>query len=128
MPEDKDYFGKKLRRAERARENAYFRQLDQALIEQMRQKDRAEDMAAAPQPQEMFPSILVPVDFSTYAANSLRYAVGIADRFASSIISITRHSTRDDDARCVPAFGVSKPPVHVLGPPASTARSSVASG
>jgi nucleotide-binding universal stress UspA family protein len=86
MTEDKDYFGEKLRLVERARENAYFRQLDQALIEQMRQKDRAEDMAAAPQPPEMFPSILVPVDFSTYAANALRYAVGIADRFASSII------------------------------------------
>src|SRR5262249_59133173 len=84
--EDKDYFGEKLRLVERARENAYFRKLDQALIEQMRQKDHAEDMAAAPQLPEMFPSILVPVDFSTYAANALRYAVGIADRFASSII------------------------------------------
>ena len=85
MTEDKDYFGEKLRLVERARENAYFRKLDQALIEQMRQKDHTEDMAAAPQSPEMFPSILVPVDFSTYAANALRYAVGIADRFASSI-------------------------------------------
>ena len=49
MTEDKDYFGEKLRLVERARENAYFRKLDQALIEQMRQKDHAEDMAAAPQ-------------------------------------------------------------------------------
>jgi nucleotide-binding universal stress UspA family protein len=85
MAEDKDYFGEKLRLAERAREDAYFRQLDQALIEQMRQKDRAEN-TAAPQSPEMFPSILVPVDFSTYSANALRYAIGIADRFASSII------------------------------------------
>jgi universal stress protein A len=85
MAEDKNYFGEKLRLAERAREDAYFRQLDQALIEQMRQKDREATAAAAPAP-EMFTSILVPVDFSTYSADALRYAVGIADRFASSII------------------------------------------
>src|SRR5712691_4079309 len=86
MAEDKDYFGEKLRLAERAREDAYFRKLDQALIAQMRQKDREEETAAAPQPPEMFTSILVPVDFSMYSADALRYAVGIADRFASSII------------------------------------------
>ncbi len=87
MAEDKDYFGEKLRLAERAREDAYFRQLDQALMEQMRQKDRDATAAAAPAPA-MFTSILVPVDFSTYAADALRYAVGIADRFASSIIVV----------------------------------------
>jgi len=86
MTEDRDYFGEKLRLVERARENAYFRKLDQALIEQMRQKDHVEDTAAAPQSPQMFPSILVPVDFSTYSANALRYAIEIADRFASSII------------------------------------------
>lgn len=85
MAEDKDYLGEKLRLAERAREDAYFRTLDQALIAQMRQKDRA-DTAAAVQPPALFASILVPVDFSTYSADALRYAVGIADRFASSII------------------------------------------
>jgi len=85
MAEDKDYLGEKLRLAERAREDAYFRTLDQALIAQMRQKDR-EDTAAAAQPPGMFTSILVPVDFSTYSADALRYAVGIAERFASSII------------------------------------------
>jgi nucleotide-binding universal stress UspA family protein len=85
MTEDKDYFGEKLRLAERAREDAYFRKLDQALIAQMRQKDRDETVAAAPAP-EMFTSILVPVDFSRYAADALRYAAGIAARFASSIM------------------------------------------
>ena len=40
MAEDKDYLGEKLHRAERAREDAYFRKLDQVLIAQMRQKDR----------------------------------------------------------------------------------------
>ena len=85
MAEDKDYLGEKLRLAERAREDVYFRTLDQALIAQMRQKDR-EDAAAAAPPPEMFTSILVPVDFSTYSADALRYAVGIAERFASSII------------------------------------------
>src|SRR5215468_4281458 len=85
MAEDKDYLGEKLRLAERAREDAYFRRLDQALIAQMRQKDREEAAAAAP-PPGMFTSILVPVDFSAYSADALRYAVGIAERFASSII------------------------------------------
>jgi nucleotide-binding universal stress UspA family protein len=86
MAEDKDYFGEKLRLVERAREDAYFRTLDQALLAQMRQHDRAEATAAAPQAPELFPSILVPVDFSPYAANALYYALGIADRCASSII------------------------------------------
>lgn len=85
MAEDKDYLGEKLRLAERAREDAYFRALDQALIAQMRQKDREETAATAPSPG-MFTSILVPVDFSAYSADALRYAVGIAERFASSII------------------------------------------
>src|SRR5712691_13195327 len=85
MAEDKDYLGEKLRLAERAREDAYFRKLDQALIAQMRQKE-CEAMSAAAESPEMFASILVPVDFSTYSANALRYAVGIADRFASSIM------------------------------------------
>ncbi len=85
MAEDKDYFGEQLRLAERAREEAYFRTLDQALIAQMRQKDREDTTAAAPS-LGMFTSILVPVDFSAYAADALRYAVGIAERFASSII------------------------------------------
>jgi len=62
MAEDKDYLGEKLRLAERAREDAYFCKLDQALIAQMRQKDR-EAMSAAAESPEMFASILVPVDF-----------------------------------------------------------------
>lgn len=86
MAEDKDYFGEKLRLAERAREDAYFRKLDQALLDQMRQQDRAAVTAAAPSAPELFASILVPVDFSPYASNALRYALGIAERFASSII------------------------------------------
>ena len=85
MAEDKDYFGEKLRLAERAREDAYFRKLDQTLIAQMQQKERDETVAATPAPA-MFTSILVPVDFSTYSANALRYAAGIAARFASSIM------------------------------------------
>ena len=64
MAEDKDYFGEKLRLAERAREDVYFRKLDQALIAQMQQKDREAIAAAA----------------------ALRYAAGIAARFASSIM------------------------------------------
>jgi universal stress protein A len=75
-----------LRLAERAREDAYFRQLDQALLAQMRQHERAEATVAAPQAPALFPSILVPVDFSPYAASAFRYALAIADRCASSLI------------------------------------------
>ena len=85
MAEDKDYLGEKLRLAERAREDAYFRRLDQVLIAQMRQQAHAEPEVAT-QVQQLFTSILVPVDFSTYSASALRYAAGIADRFAASVI------------------------------------------
>lgn len=85
MAGDKDYFTEKLRLAERAREDAYFRKLDQALIAQMRQRDRDEAEVAL-QTQIIFKSILVPVDFSAHAASALRYAASIATRFASSII------------------------------------------
>jgi nucleotide-binding universal stress UspA family protein len=85
MAEDKDYLGEKLRLAERAREDVYFRALDQALIAQMQQQARAEDAATAQQ-QAMFTPILVPVDFSDYATAALRYAASIAERFASSLI------------------------------------------
>ena len=85
MAEEKDSLGEKLRLAERAREDAYFSQLDQALMAQMRQQEPAEADAAIPWPG-MFTPILVPVDFSEYAASALRYTAGIAARFASSII------------------------------------------
>ena len=85
MAEDKDYLGEKLRLAERAREDAYFRTLDRALIEQMRQQADAEAEDAA-QVQQLFTSILVPVDFSAYSTIALRYAAGIADQFTASVI------------------------------------------
>src|SRR5574341_1966721 len=87
MTEEKDYLGEKLRLAERAREDAYFRQLDQALIAQMRQQEQAEAEDVIPW-QGMFTPILVPVDFSAYSASALRYTAGIAARFGSSIIVI----------------------------------------
>jgi Zn-finger nucleic acid-binding protein len=40
--EEKDYLGETLRRAERGREEAYFRQLDQKLVAELRQKDAEE--------------------------------------------------------------------------------------
>jgi universal stress protein A len=52
----------------------------------MRQHDRAEAPAAAPQAPALFPSILVPVDFSPYAASAFHYALAIADRCTSSLI------------------------------------------
>jgi nucleotide-binding universal stress UspA family protein len=85
MAEDKDYLGEKLRLAERAREDAYFRALDQALIAQMRQQAHAEAEVTTPV-QQLFTPILVPVDFSAYAAAALRYASAMADRFAASVL------------------------------------------
>ncbi len=42
MSQEKDYLGEKLRLVERGRENAYFRKLDQELLEQLRKKDAEE--------------------------------------------------------------------------------------
>jgi nucleotide-binding universal stress UspA family protein len=117
MAEEKDYFGETLRLAERAREDAYFRKLDQALLAQMRQHARAEATAAAPQAAALFPSILVPVDFSPYAASALHYALAIADRCASSLIVlhvIPREMTTQAvyqrlGHRDLPFFGPSQP-------------------
>jgi len=122
MAEDKDYFGEKLRLVERARENAYFRKLDQTLLAQMRQHDRAETPVAAPQAPGLFPSILVPVDFSPYAANALRSALDIADHYASSLIvlHVIPHETTTQAVyqrlgyRDLPFFG----PLHPQSTPA----------
>jgi hypothetical protein len=46
MSEDKDYLGEKLRLAEKGRENAYFRKLNQELLERLRQQD-AEELETA---------------------------------------------------------------------------------
>lgn len=85
MTQEKDYLGEKLRLAERAREDMYFRQLDQALIAQMRQQERA-DAGATTRAEPLFTSILVPVDFSAYSTVALHYAAGLAERFGSSLI------------------------------------------
>jgi nucleotide-binding universal stress UspA family protein len=130
MAEDKDYFGEKLRLAERAREDAYFRKLDQALLSQMRQQDRAAATAAAPPAPGLFTSILVPVDFSPYAANALRYALGIAERFASSIIVLhviprdtTTHALSQRlGHRDLPFFGPLRAPQSALEVPSEVAE------
>lgn len=85
MTTDKDYFGETLRLAERAREEVYFRKLDQALLAQMRQQHPPETEAVAPVSAALFTSILVPVDFSPYSADAWRYAASIAARFAASL-------------------------------------------
>ncbi len=84
MAEDKDYLGEKLRLAERAREDVYFRALDQALIAQMQQQARAEAAATAQQ-QAMFTPILVPVDFSECSKKALAYAIPLAKQFGATI-------------------------------------------
>jgi nucleotide-binding universal stress UspA family protein len=88
MAEEKDYLGEKLRLIERAREDTYFRQLDQALIAKMRQeaaKEAAEAEEAA-RLERAFTPILIPVDFSPYATRALLIAADLAERFGSSLI------------------------------------------
>ena len=88
MAEEKDYLGEKLRLVERAREDTYFRRLDQALIAKMRQeaaKEAAEAEEAA-RLERVFTPILIPVDFSPYATHALLTAADIAERFGSSLI------------------------------------------
>ena len=89
MAEYRDYLGDKLRLVEQARENEYFRKLDQELIAKMRQEaaataEKAEE--ASPRDTNLFTPILVPVDFSPYAIQALERAADVAERFGSSLI------------------------------------------
>ncbi len=89
MAEYRDYLGDKLRLVERARENEYFRKLDQELLAKMRQEaattaEQAEE--ASPRDTNLFTPILVPVDFSPYSVQALERAADVAERFGSSLI------------------------------------------
>ena len=88
MAEEKDYLGEKLRLVERAREDAYFRKLDQALIAKMREESAKEagEAEEATRLDRVFTPILIPVDFSPYAIQALLKAADIAERFGSSLI------------------------------------------
>jgi universal stress protein A len=90
MAQEKDYLGDKLRLIERAREDIYFRRLDQELIDKMRQQAAQEvKEAEATSPREaVFSPILVPVDFSPYAMQALEKAADLAERFDASIIAL----------------------------------------
>ncbi len=85
MAENKDYLGEKLRQVERAREDAYFRHLDQELVERMRQQ-ASETNEEAKHLSEVFKTILVPVDFSPSSTKALNYAADMANVFSASII------------------------------------------
>jgi nucleotide-binding universal stress UspA family protein len=86
MAEEKDYLGDTLRLVERAREDTYFRRLDQELIANMRQQAAQEAAEAETEAERVFTSLLIPVDFSPYSAQALRIAANIAERFDSSLI------------------------------------------
>jgi len=85
MAEGKDHFGETLRLAERAREDAYFRKLDQELLARMRQRD-VEAAEEAEQHSQVFTPILVPVDFSPNSTTALLRAADVAERFAAPLI------------------------------------------
>lgn len=89
MATEKDYLGDKLRLVERARENTYFRKLDQELIDKMRQQaapQEAQEDNAESRLDNAFSSILVPVDFSPCSRQALEKAADLAERFEASII------------------------------------------
>jgi nucleotide-binding universal stress UspA family protein len=90
MAPEKDYLGDKLRLLERAREDAYFRKLDQELIDKMRQQAREEAREAedTSRPAHPFSPILVPVDFSPYSMRALEKAAVLAERFDASILAL----------------------------------------
>jgi len=99
MAENKDYLGETLRLVERAREDAYFRQIDQARLATMRAEAAKETAEAedASRLGRLFTPILIPVDFSPYATQALLTAADIAERFASSLIVlhvVARHMGR----------------------------------
>lgn len=85
MAERKDYLGEKLRQVERAREDVYFRKLDQELVAQMRQQT-SETAREASHLSDVFKTILVPVDFSPYSTKALNYAADMATVFGASIV------------------------------------------
>ena len=86
MASHRDYLGDKLQMVERAREDVYFRQLDQAIIAKMREQSEQQEVAETPPSVNPFTPILVPVDFSDYSTQALERAGDIAGRFDSSII------------------------------------------
>ncbi|ETX05968.1 universal stress protein [Candidatus Entotheonella palauensis] len=87
MAEYRDYLGDKFQLVERAREDIYFRKLDQELIEKMRQQAEQEAEKTEPieSPAKGFSSILVPVDFSPYAMRALEKAADMAEHFGSQL-------------------------------------------
>jgi nucleotide-binding universal stress UspA family protein len=90
MAPEQDYLGDKLRLLERAREDVYFRQLDQELINKMRQqaRDEAQEAEDASRPTSAFSPILVPVDFSPPSMRALEKAAELAERFDASLIAL----------------------------------------
>jgi len=88
MTESKDYLAEKLQLIERAKEDIYFRRVDQALLDAARrQKAEATTPSAEPEAvQRVYHKILVPVDFSADAAEALLHAAGLAERGDASLI------------------------------------------
>lgn len=87
MPGEADFLVEKLELVGRAKEDLYFRKLDQALIRKMREK-AAEEAEEAKRLETLFAKVLVAVDFSPFCRKALEYASSIADRFGSGIIAL----------------------------------------
>lgn len=82
MTEYRDYLGDKFQLVERAREDIYCRNIDQELIEKLREKAETE---VKKEPIMYFEHILVPIDFSPDAEQALELAVMLAQQFQARI-------------------------------------------
>ncbi len=85
MTDETGHLIQKLQLVGKAKEDEYFRKADQALIESLHGKARAQ-REEAERLHAVFARLLVAVDFSTDSKQALRYAGDIAERFESSII------------------------------------------
>jgi len=89
MPDETDHFVKKMELVGRAKEDQYFRKLDEELTEKLRRKADEESRAQAREAERRrgsFAKILVAVDFSPCSRRALEYAGELATRFDSAII------------------------------------------
>ncbi len=86
MPEPSDYLVDKLRLLGRAKEDQYYRKLNQALVEQLHEQENGGDHKETLRAQ--FSKVLVAVDFSSYSRKALQYAGALAEGLGANVIVV----------------------------------------
>lgn len=85
MTEQGEGWGEKLKLVERARENTYFRRLDEEILAGMRRRAAAEEQAEEGR-RRAFSPVLVPVDLSAHSLSALHHAADLAGRLGSRLV------------------------------------------